>query len=223
MHHLRWINSITLLVLWGCAQAVKVSPLPYYNTPDFTPQFLLPNSAGKKISHHIGPFQVLNQHGNYMGLEKLKGKIHIANFFFTSCSSICPSMMRHLKKAVEAYSSDSMTIFMSFSVTPWIDSVPRLRQYAKVNQFDSPYWHLCTGETKAIYQLARRSYFAEEALGYTKDSTDFLHTEHVLLVDPALRIRGIYNASLPLDIEQLISDISTLRKEIDQEKKYSSK
>jgi len=104
-------------------------------------------------------------------------------------------------------------VFLSFSVTPWIDSVPILRGYKQHNDITNPNWHFLTGSREKIYQLARTSYFAEEDLGFTKDSTEFLHTEHILLIDKTRRIRGIYNGTLKLDIEHLITDIETLSKE----------
>ena len=87
------------------------------------------------------------------------------------------------------------------------------REYAAKNGIDNPRWHLLTGSKATIYDLARRSYFAEEEPGFTKDSTEFLHTEHFLLVDKNKRIRGIYNGTLQTEIQQLIEDIRVLRRE----------
>ena len=122
-------------------------------------------------------------------------------------------MMSKLSKLNSGSANDKDIVFLSFSVTPWRDSVGRLREYANTNKIISPNWHLLTGSKADIYTLARRSYFEEEALGFTKDSTDFLHTEHVLLVDKTGRIRGIYNGTLELDIEQLSKDIKVLKAE----------
>lgn len=85
--------------------------------------------------------------------------------------------------------------------------------YADENEITSPNWHLLTGKKSEIYTLARQSYFAEEDLGFTKDSTEFLHTEHILLIDRSKRIRGIYNGTLQLEIEQMITDIGQLLNE----------
>jgi protein SCO1/2 len=97
-----------------------------------------------------------------------------------------------------------------FSVRPWLDSVRVLKKYAVKNNIKSKQWHLLTGDKNAIYTLARKSYFAEEYLGFSKDNSQFLHTEHVVLVDKTLRIRGIYNGSLGLEMEQLVKDIKLL-------------
>ena len=100
---------------------------------------------------------------------------------------------------------------LSFSVTPWIDDSKKLLDYASFYQIKSNNWHFLTGDKSKIYDLARRSYFAEEDFGFTKDSTDFLHTEHFILVDQNKKIRGIYNGTLRLEAEQLVKDIAVLK------------
>jgi len=209
------LASISLFfLLMGCRQQAADKALPYYNAPDFTPIFLSGSkSAEKTINHTIGKFALTNQDGQAFSENNVKGKIQVANFFFTGCGSICPGMMSKLRKLNSESAKDKDIVFLSFSVTPWRDSVSRLREYANANKIITPNWHLLTGLKADIYTLARRSYFAEEALGFTKDSTDFLHTEHVLLVDKTGRIRGIYNGTLDLDMEQLSKDIKVLKAE----------
>ena len=213
MYRANWLISILLIYFTACTTVDKLSPLPYYNSPDFNPLFITANQAKKQITHRIKKINVFDQHAELITTNRLQGKIHIANFFFTRCAIICPPMMQNLKEVVSKFNSDSSIIFLSYSVTPWSDSVSILKKYAKENNFNFNNWHLCTGNTASIYTLARRYYFAEEALGYSKDSTSFLHTEHVLLIDRKLRIRGIYNASLRLEMEQLAKDIYTLKNE----------
>lgn len=209
-------SSILLLLLVACTSQPDrtTRPLPYYNTPDFTPLFFdNARDVAKKISHTISPFAFTDQAGKCITDKAITGKIHVANFIFTRCGSICPIMTKHLKLAQEAFRNDSSVVLLSYSVTPWIDSVPRLNTFARANGIDSPNWHLLTGNKAAIYTLARQSYFAEEDLGFNKDSTEFLHTEHVLLIDKNKRIRGIYNGTLQLEAEQLVKDIEQLKKE----------
>ena len=209
------LASISLFfLLMGCKQQDSDQALPYYNTPDFTPIFLKgSDGVENSITHTIGKFVLSNQDGESFSEKDVQGKIQVANFFFTGCGSICPGMMSKLKKLNSESAKDKDIVFLSFSVTPWRDSVARLREYANTNKIIAPNWHLLTGPKADIYSLARRSYFAEEALGFTKDSTDFLHTEHVLLVDKTGRIRGIYNGTLELDMEQLSKDIKVLKAE----------
>ena len=209
------LASISLFFLMmACRQQPSVKDLPYYNTPEFTPIFLSGfASVEKTINHTIGKFALSNQNGAAFSEKDVQGKMHVANFFFTGCGSICPGMMNKIAKLNHTFEKDSTVVFLSFSVTPWRDNVSRLSEYAKANKFIAPNWHLLTGPKADIYTLARKSYFAEEALGFTKDSTDFLHTEHVLLVDKTGRIRGIYNGTLDLDMEQLGRDIKLLKAE----------
>ena len=186
--------------------------LPYYNSPDFTPIWLSTmDSVKQQITHSVKPFSFYNQDGNIINNSTVKGKIHVANFFFTSCPSICPKMTLEFQTIQAAFVNDPNVLLLSYSVTPWLDSIARLKEYAQNNAVISNKWHLLTGEKSAIYTLARQSYFAEEGTGFTKDSTEFLHTEHFILVDQNGRLRGIYNGTLALETERLIADIKLLR------------
>ena len=205
-----------ILMLVSCMAKNDEVGLPYYNTPGFTPEFFSSQTkATEKINHIIGSFSMTDQHGKKITQTDIEGKIHVANFIFTSCGSICPVMTKNMKPVQDAFKNNPAVVILSFSVTPWIDSVPRLKMYADNNEITSPNWHLLTGNKAEIYNLARRDYFAEEDLGFTKDSSDFLHTEHILLIDRTKRIRGIYNGTLQLETEQMIKDIGELLKEKD--------
>ena len=194
-------------LLGSCSQH---ETLPFYNSPDFNPLFLTKSEAQKKVSHTIDFFEFNNQDGKRIGSNDVVGKIHIANFMFTQCGSICPIMTNNLKRLEKEFIQEENFVMLSFSVTPWVDSVPKLKSYAQDYEIAKKEWHFLTGNTSDIYALARRSYFAEENLGFTKDSMDFLHTEHVLLVDKNLKIRGVYNGTLPLEIKQLTEDVKIL-------------
>ncbi|GAB3771299.1 SCO family protein [Spirosoma horti] len=188
--------------------------LPYYNTPDFSPIFVKSASElAEKIPHTISNFSFRDQNGVTISEKDIEGKIHVADFFFTSCGRICPLMTRHMKLVEKAFPDNKNVVLLSYSVTPWIDSIGRLKAYSRANNIQAKNWHLLTGSKSAIYQLARQSYFAEEELGFSKDSTEFLHTEHFLLVDKQKRIRGIYNGTLELEMQQLIADIRSLLQE----------
>jgi protein SCO1/2 len=203
-----------LFILVCCSVKNDRKNLPYYNTPDFTPHFIASaKEVQEKITHYISSFSFTNQHGKQVNEKDVENKIHIASFIFTRCESICPVMTKHLKLLQDEFKNKNEVVILSYSVTPWIDSVARLKEYADANEITSPNWHLLTGSKSEIYTLARQSYFAEEDLGFTKDSTEFLHTEHILLVDKTKRIRGIYNGTLQLEIEQLIRDINLLKDE----------
>jgi protein SCO1 len=209
----RWIAYLSVsAVLFTCTGDIET--LPYYNTPEFDPLFIESDEeVSSKISHQIADFSFVDQDGATITQRDIEGKIHVANFIFTSCISICPKMTDLMQQVDEAFADDKDVVILSYSVTPWIDNVARLHEYALANDISSTNWHLLTGDRGKIYELARKSYFAEEDLGFTRDSTEFLHTEHLLLVDKSKRIRGIYNGTLQLEIEQLIKDIAVLSSE----------
>lgn len=216
-YSVRRIASMLLIVLsisfnwFSCREKVDEN-LPYYNTAAFDPLFIESETELRaKVPHQIADFEFTNQDSTSVTQGDIEGKVHVANFIFTTCNSICPKMTSHMKLVSEAFKEDDKVKLLSFSVTPWLDDVAQLREYAKLNDISSTNWHLLTGSRSKIYELARKSYFAEEGLGFTKDSTQFLHTEHFILVDQSKRIRGIYNGTLQLEIQQLIKDINVLK------------
>jgi protein SCO1/2 len=191
----------------GCKQK---SSLPYYNSPDFTPVWNI--DPGKKGLHTIPPFSFTNQNNERVTEKTFDNTIYVAGFFFTSCGVVCPKMTVNVKKVQQAFAGNHQLAFLFHTVTPWIDSSARLKAYAKKYQLNNQ-WQLVTGDQSAIYKMARQAYFAEEEPGFQKDTTEFLHTEHLLLIDKNKHIRGIYNGTLPLDAERLISDIRVLLQE----------
>src|SRR5689334_14332549 len=186
------------LIMAGCSNN---SSLPYYNTPDFTPLW---NIDTMKIVHTIPSFSFTNQNNESVTNKTFDNKIYVAGFFFTSCGVVCPKMTNNLIKVQQAFDNNTDISFLLHSVTPWMDSVPRLQAYAKRYHLNNQ-WQLVTGDKAAIYQLARQSYFAEQEPGFQKDSTEFLHTEHLLLIDKNKHIRGLYNGTLALEADRLIS------------------
>jgi len=206
------INIFILIFVAACSP--NNASIPYYNSPDFTPYFL---SNGEKIeeiiSHKISDFSFINQNEKTISNKEIEGKIHVANFMFTSCTSICPDMTGNMKFIEEAFSNDPRIAILSYSVTPWIDTPDKLADYVEFNDIKTNNWHFLTGNKSEIYSLARESYFAEETIGFSKDSTDFLHTEYFVLVDKTKRIRGIYNGTLMLEAQQVVKDINALLEE----------
>lgn len=209
------MTRIITLSLWtllmSCSQNQEKT-LPYYHTADFTPHWISDKSQLDTI-HTLANFEFTNQNNQKITQEKLRGKIHVACFFFTICPSLCPKIMGNMKVVQDSLQHDKNFLITSYSVMPERDSVSALRKYATENQIIDNKWHLLTGDKKQIYQLARKSYFADENLGVQKGINDFLHTENFILVDKNLHIRGIYNGTLQLEINQLLKDVKTLESE----------
>jgi protein SCO1 len=210
------IIAITLwLLLISCTSKQENNQekgLPFYHTADFTPQWLSDKSQLDTL-HSLANFEFTNQNNQKITQDSLKGKVHLACFFFTICPSLCPKIMGNMKVVQDSLKNDKKFLIVSYSVMPERDSVTILRSYATDNHIIDNKWHLLTGDKKQIYEIARKSYFADENLGVQKGVNDFLHTENFILVDKNLHIRGIYNGTLQLEIEQLVKDIRELQKE----------
>jgi len=187
--------------------------LPFYNTADFTAKWINEKTDEYKHIHQIQPFSFQDQNGNVFNSDSLKGKIYVANFFFSICPSICPKMTTNLRILQKTFSHEKEFKIVSFSVTPWIDTAAKLKEYGLRNNINVANWRLLTGEKKQIYTLGRNSFFAEKTIGLAKNETEFLHTETMVLIDKKSRIRGVYNATNPEEIPRITEDIEILMKE----------
>ena len=165
-----------------------------------------------KKYHTISDFSLINQNGKTITQEDYKDKIYVADFFFTTCQTICPIMTDNMLEVQNKLKNDSTITLLSHSVTPEIDSVAQLKKYALKKGVDDTKWNLVTGEKKEIYKLARKSYLAVKTDG-NGDEYDMIHTENFILVDKKKRIRGFYDGTDDLDIEQLLKDIEILKRE----------
>ncbi len=191
----------------------RVENLPYYNDESFTPYWLTPDSEEEQAFHKILDFELVNQLGDTISQDTFDDKIYVTDFFFTSCPGICLKMTGNMTKVQEAFKDDPDVLLLSHSVTPSIDSVSVLKDYAEDHGVIDNKWHLVTGDKTEIYNLGRSQYFVENDLGVPKDINDFLHTENFLLVDKKKHIRGIYNGLNRASIAQLITDVKTLKSE----------
>ena len=165
-----------------------------------------------KKYHTIADFSLINQNGKTVTQDTYNDKIYIADFFFTTCQTICPIMTDHMVILQNKLKDDPEVMLLSHTVTPKIDSVAQLKRYALNKGVLDTKWNLVTGDKKEIYELARKSYLAVKSYGDGGDY-DMIHTENFILVDQKKRIRGYYDGTLEEDIELLLSDIDILKKE----------
>jgi protein SCO1/2 len=194
------------------AQDTLVESLPYYQSADFTPIWFSDPDSLPADFHQIPAFSFTNQLGETISDESMKGQIMVVDFFFTACPGICPKMTDKMKLVQEAFLDEEQVSILSHSVTPDYDQVEVLAEYAERYGVIGGKWHLLTGDREKIYDLARNYYFAEEDLGLLKAPDEFLHTENFVLIDQNRYIRGIYNGLNSASVNQLISDIKSLKK-----------
>ena len=186
--------------------------LKIYNPADVNPRLVDESIVHVQKNHSIADFNLINQNGKKITNKDYEGKIYIADFFFTRCQNICIAMAYNMSELQEFYKNDTDIMFLSHSVTPLIDSVSVLKEYALNKGVIDAKWNVTTGKKKHIYELARKSYFAvlDEGNG---DENDFIHTEQFILVDKKRRIRGYYDGTNDQEMEKLKEDIVFLKEE----------
>lgn len=200
------------ILLNSCSSSINNSVgLPYYSTADFTPQWL----TAKDIDtlHSIPDFTFTDQEGKVITRKTFDNKITVVDFFFTTCPGICKKLTSSLAKVQQVFKEDNNVLLLSHSVTPEKDNVTVLKKYADDNGVINGKWHLVTGKRNEIYSIARTAYFADEDMGWKQDSTTFLHTENILLIDKQHHIRGVYKGTIPKEVDDLIADIKKLKQE----------
>ena len=205
------VISIVIISLFYNALLPKKT-LKIYNPADVNPELV--DSTVQYISkyHTIANFSFTNQNGKTITQKDYEGKIYVADFFFTTCGSICPKMTTNLVDVQNAFINNPKVMLLSHSVLPDIDDVPALKAYGIKNEVNDKKWNLVTGDKKAIYEMARKSYLAVKQ-GKPDELYDMVHTENFVLIDTKKRVRGFYDGTKKDEIKQLIEDINWLCKE----------
>lgn len=208
---------LSAVIVYLFYTALKPKPvLPVYQPNMVNAELVDEDLQYKRKYHTIGPFTLVNQNGDTITQEDYTGKIYVADFFFTTCPTICPVMTDHMVQIQERILNDPDVLLLSHTVTPEIDSVPQLKAYADKKGVVDRKWNLVTGPKKHIYELARKSYLAVKTTG-DGGPFDMIHTENFVLVDKEQRIRGFYDGTKQTDIEQLLEDLKVLKGEYKKE------
>ncbi len=169
------------------------------------------------IYHSVGGFSLLNSDSVIVTEKLTEGKIFVADFFFTTCSSICPKMSGQLMRVQYEYKDDSSVVILSHTVDPEHDTPSVLKVYSKKYEAIPGKWYFLTGDKKAIYDLARNNYFISATEG-DGGKGDFIHSEQMVLVDKKKHIRGYYDGTDVRDVRRLMDEIKLLEIEDDQSK-----
>lgn len=205
------ILCVIIIVLIYNVLNVK-APLPIYQPAMVNEEMVDSSIQYQRKYHKIADFSLTNQNGETITQDTYKNKIYVADFFFTTCQTICPIMTDHMYQIQKEIINDDEVMLLSHSVTPVIDSVAQLKKYAKEKGVIDRKWNLVTGDKKHIYELARKSYLAVKSDG-NGDAYDMIHTENFMLIDKKRQIRGFYDGTNSEDIERLLEDIKTLKEE----------
>jgi len=200
------VIAITLLLWYQLTKVEREFELPIFTPADLRPTLVHPSLIGK-TTHEIPNFSFTNQFGNIVSHEDVQNKVYVANFFFTSCPSICIDLTNNLKIVQNAF--DNEILILSHSVDPEIDTVERLMKYQKINEINGSNWFLLRGNIDEIIKMAQLGYFAIASIDNHVENS-LIHTENIVLVDDQQRIRGVYNGTSDLEMRYLINDINKL-------------
>ena len=194
--------AFVCLVVLGCQQEKK---LPFLGSKEIGKQ-------GDTLYHKIPDFKFLNQDSLWISEKDMAGKIYVADFFFTTCPTICPTMKTQLLRIYDKFAEDDRVRILSHTIDPEYDGVRVLKEYAKKLNITSPRWNLLTGKKSDIYRLGEKSYMVT-AQEDANEVGGFVHSGAFILVDQNRHIRGIYDGTKEEDVNHLIEDIGMLLKE----------
>ena len=194
---------MTGLLFYSCA-GKKEAPLPIFGEREVV--------GSDTVFHTIADFEFVNQDSVIVNNKTFANKIYVADFFFTSCRTICPIMKTQMLRVYDSIKSDPEVLILSHTIDPEYDTVALLRDFAERLGVKSEKWHFVTGNKDDIYKIAQTSYFAT-AMEDKSEPDGFIHSGAFLLIDKEQRIRGKYDGTKEEDVNRLMGDIERLKRE----------
>jgi len=193
---------IGTIVLVGCSGTDTEKTLPYLGNKDVS-------LSGDTIYHEIEAFSFVNQDGEIITKESTKGKVYVADYFFSHCPTMCPAMTGQMKRVQKAIPE---IIILTHTCDPKRDTVEQLKYYTEKRDIDVSNWHFLTGSKKALYDHGFYSYMMttdEDVLA----PGGFMHSPLFALIDGDHHIRGVYDGTTTESVDQLIVDAKSLIKQ----------
>jgi len=209
----KWIFALGIIALYNaCKFNSTTKTLPIYGNRQAVTKIVNGQSVTDTVYQTIPPFKLINQYGDSISDKDLNGKIYVADFFFTSCPSICPGMQRNMLKVYDAYKNTPDVKILSYTIDPKYDSVKVLKAYADKLGVTGNTWWFIQGKKDDTYRLAEKSYL----VAVSRDTTvpgGYVHQGYFVLVDKQKRVRGSYDGTNTEQVSQLIDDIKILKAE----------
>jgi protein SCO1/2 len=206
------IGSVVLMLLFAACKSNTVKVLPIYGNRSAKTKTVNGQQVTDTVYQTVPAFKFVNQYGDSVGSKNLQNDIYVADFFFTSCPSICPGMQRNMLNVYNAFKDTADVKIISFTIDPKHDTTAVLKKYADKLGVSGNSWWFLNGDKDKVYELATKSYL----VGVTQDSTaagGYVHQGYFVLIDKQQRIRGSYDGTDPKQVDQLIADIKTLKAE----------
>lgn len=208
------VIAVTLLIISACQSTNSTETLPILGSREPVEKEVDGEIVTDTLYHSIPEFSFLNQDSTIITGETFANSIYVADFFFTSCPSICPIMHRNMLKVYEKYKGNQEVMFLSHSIDTKYDTPSVLKDYAEKLGVSGQQWQFASGTRESIYGISP-SYmvFAEEN---EAAPGGFEHQGWFLLIDKDKHIRGAYNGTEEAEVEQLMSDMEILLKEYEK-------
>jgi len=206
---------ICCYVILGCSTPGN-EKLPILGIPEVVAKEINGKIVPDTIYHSIRPFSFVNQEGSVITNESFDDRIYVADFFFTSCPSICPVMKTQMLRVYERFIDEPDVLFLSHTIDPVHDSVAVLKDFAERLNVSPDKWHFVTGDKGKIFEIAQVSYMSVAAEDGNAPG-GYIHSGRFLLVDKERRIRGAYDGTSAEDVSTLITDINVLLAEYAQQ------
>jgi protein SCO1 len=200
---LLFYSSLFILSIFACEKQSQ-EKLPIFGEREL--------SGTDTVYHTIGDFSFVDQDSVEVTGKTFKDKIYVADFFFTSCRTICPIMKTQMLRVYDSVENDPEVLLLSHTIDPEYDTVGKLHDFAERLGVKSSKWHFVTGNKDSIYNIAQKSYFAT-ALEDKTEPDGFIHSGAFLLIDKEKRIRGKYDGTKEDDVNRLLADITRLKNE----------
>ncbi len=207
------IAIIGIITAYMMTKPSDEKALPIINPIDVNEEMVDRDLVRQGFGHKIGLFSFTDQTNQAYGLKDVKGKVFVAEYFFTNCGTICPKMTAQMERVQQRFNGNNELKILSFTVDPTNDTVARMAEYAKLHKVNNKQWHFLTGTQEELYRIARRYFFIlkpAEVKNQGDVGSDFIHTNNFVLVDKQQRIRGYYDGTSEKEVDQLMKDIERL-------------
>ena len=198
---------IIISIIYSVLKPVEI--LPVYQPSAVSAALVSQEIRHQKKYHTISNFSLTNQNGQTVTQDTYEGKIYVADFFFTTCQTICPIMTSNMVELQDKLANNPNVLLLSHTVMPEIDTVAQLKKYAIQKKVNATQWNLVTGSKQEIYDLARKQYLV--AKENPDDPLGLVHTENFVLIDTQKRIRGFYDGTQTQEIDRILHDIGVLQ------------
>jgi protein SCO1/2 len=204
--------TLISIILIACGlenQKNKKAEFPVLGRKQYVEKIVDGKTVTDTVDHTIPDYKLVNQDSNWVTPETFEGKVYVADFFFTSCPTICPTMKKEMLRVYEAYKDNDEVGIISHTIDPEYDTVALLKDFAEKLDVKAPKWNFVTGEKEAIYELGQKGYMVT-AMEDENEAGGYLHSGAFVLVDKERKIRGVYDGTRSEEVDKLITDIELL-------------